>query len=82
MNSKEWINNNLNVVPFRINEWDEPVDAISWISPQGYQIYTFVDAFVEMFGLAIEDAIENGNDVRQAIKDSDPDNMKGFNEIL
>ncbi|MGN7359447.1 hypothetical protein ACTHPF_20600 [Paenibacillus sp. SAF-054] len=49
---------------------------------QYYGIYTPVDKFIEMFGDVIQAALDAGRDVKQAIRDSDPNNEKGFNELL
>ena len=47
-----------------------------------YGIYTPIDRFIEMFGDAIQAALDNGDDVREAIRATDPENEKGFNDIL
>ena len=45
-------------------------------------VLTPVNSFIEMFGEVIQTAIDNEEDVKQAIIDSDPDNTKGFNDLL
>lgn len=47
-----------------------------------YVIGVKLDTFLEMFGDEIQRALDNGGDVRQSIKDSDPDNELGYNNLI
>ncbi|SDC86689.1 hypothetical protein SAMN05428987_3099 [Paenibacillus sp. CF095] len=78
MTSTDWINSNYLVV-------NDPYVGKSVYWGNGviyYGILTPVVKFIEMFGDAIQGAIDSQADVKQAIRDSDPDNSKGFNNIL
>ncbi|GGH28524.1 hypothetical protein [Paenibacillus segetis] len=58
-------------------------ECIVWgSSDMYYGIYTPIDKFEKMFGAVIQNALDTGSDVKQAIRDSDADNTKGFNDIL
>ncbi|WP_163538316.1 hypothetical protein [Gracilibacillus sp. YIM 98692] len=67
MTSREWIETNLVVN----NE-----DAIDW----GNGIFTPVDNFVDFFDVDIQNALDNNDDVIQAIKNND--DGKGFYDLI
>ena len=70
MSSEEWLENN-----FRISE---EYNAISW----GDGLYTDIPVFLDMFGDIIRAALNTEEDPKQAIRDSDPNNAKGYNNLL
>lgn len=70
--TEQWINANFNVEPGPFG------DAIDW----GNGVHTPVSAFITMFGDVIQTALTAGTDPKQAIIASDPENIKGFNDLL
>lgn len=78
MTPEQWIHENYYVVDHEIMG-----TIIVWGNQQGfYGIYTPVDKFIDMFESPMQEALQDGKDVKQAIRDSDPENKRGFNEIL
>ena len=74
----EWIRSN-----YTVGTLDILGECIVWGNGLLYYgIYTPIDRFIEMFGEVMQEALDSGSDVKQAIRDSDPDNVKGFNDIL
>ncbi|MCM3783664.1 hypothetical protein M3231_11835 [Neobacillus mesonae] len=74
----DWIKQN-----YTIGTLDVIGECIVWGNGfQYYGIFTPVDKFVEMFGETIRNALENGEDVKEAIRNSDPGNLRGFNDII
>lgn len=67
----EWIRSNLMI----LIDKDEG-EVIDW----GNGVFTPVGVFVDMFGEIIQNAINNDQDVRQAIRDND--NNRGFANLL
>lgn len=43
---------------------------------------TPIPAFIDMFGTAIQTALDSGTNPIQAINDSDPQNTLGFNDLI
>ncbi|OAB39156.1 hypothetical protein PMSD_04285 [Paenibacillus macquariensis subsp. defensor] len=75
---KEWIVNNYTT-------GDIPITGtcIAWGQENfSYGVYTSIDNFIVLFGTVIQSALDNGVDVKQAIRDSDPENSLGFNDYL
>ena len=70
MTAEQWIRANLTVIH------DGYEDVIDW----GNGIYTPVGIFVTMFGTVIQDAIDTGSDVREAIRNND--NGRGFASLV
>ncbi|GJM78898.1 hypothetical protein HMSSN139_13940 [Paenibacillus sp. HMSSN-139] len=86
--ARQWIFDNYDTVDW-YREVFEPTygegygDCITW--PSRADIYTPVGAFLEMFGEAIEQALAEGKDdvwIKQAIRDIDPENNRGYNNLL
>lgn len=78
MSEEQWIKQN-----YTTGTLDILGECIVWGNgTQYYGIYTPVDKFIEMFGGVIKTALDNGDDVKEAIRASDPENGKGFNDIL
>lgn len=75
---ESWIRNN-----YLVGTLQFVGDCIVWGNGTIYYgIYTPIGKFIEMFGEAIQGALDSGSDVKQAIRESDPENIKGFNDIL
>lgn len=78
MTPEQWVRENYYVV-----NNDIMGTVIVWGNEQGFiGVYTPIDKFVEMFGEAMQTAINAGKDVKQAIREADPENMRGFNDLL
>ncbi|MFU1798703.1 hypothetical protein ACM1RC_33025 [Paenibacillus azoreducens] len=78
MTPNEWIRANYYVV-----DHDIMGTVIVWGNQQGfYAIYTPIDKFIEFFEVPMKEALQARTDVKQAIRDSDPENVRGFNELL
>ncbi|MGF7045673.1 hypothetical protein J2T13_000133 [Paenibacillus sp. DS2015] len=78
MLAKEWLEKN-----YYISDSSAMGRVIVWGNEQGYYgIYTPIIKFIEMFGDAIQNALDNGEDVKQGIRDSDPENLLGFKDLL
>lgn len=78
MTPKDWIMDNYTVVDNNVMG-----NIIVWGNQQGfYAIYTPIDKFIELFEKPMQEAIQAGTDVKQAIRDYDPENKRGFNQIL
>lgn len=75
----QWINDNYMT-------FHDPVtgkDSIYWGNGLIYYgIVTPVEVIVRLHGEAINEALEIGTDVKKAIRENDPENRYGFNEIL
>ncbi|BFH63892.1 hypothetical protein [Paenibacillus azoreducens] len=79
MTPESWVRSNYYVID------DHPImgNIIVWENQQGfYAIYTPIDKFIELFEKPMQEAIQAGTDVKQAIRDYDPENERGFNELL
>jgi hypothetical protein len=75
---ENWIKQN-----YMVGTLDVLGDCIVWGNGYiFYGIYTPIDKFIDMFGDAIQAALDTGRDVREAIREADPDNEKGFNDII
>lgn len=77
MSPETWIRENYHVFVGSMGT------TIAWgngLVLSGY--YTPVDKFIEMFGGVMQTAINDNNDVKQAIRGSDPENVYGFNDIM
>ena len=72
---KEWIKNNLITA-------DLDNTTVIVFNLETYTISVEMDAFIDFFGEVIQTALDNGEDVIQAIKDSDPNNELGYNDII
>lgn len=48
----------------------------------GIVIGVKMTTFIDMFGGAIHQALLDGLDVKQAIRDGDPDNELGYNDLI
>lgn len=78
MSAYEWVKNN-----YMTGSLDVIGECIVWGDGRMfYGIYTPIDKFIEMFGGVIQSAIDNGEDVKEAIRAADPDDARGFNNIL
>lgn len=78
MTPEQWVKDNYYVIDHEIMG-----TIIVWGNQVGfYGIYTPVDKFVDMFGEHMQEAIDAGNDVKQSIRDADPENRRGFNNLL
>lgn len=76
--SEQWIREN-----YLVGEVPLLGECIAWGKANTYfGVYTPIDKFLLMFGDIIEQALSNNKDVKQAIRDSDPENIKGFNDII
>lgn len=47
-----------------------------------FDAIVMVDIFIEMFGVAIQKAIDNGTDVMEEIREFDPENKWGYNNLI
>ncbi|MDU4696382.1 MAG: hypothetical protein E6Y08_11240 [Paenibacillus sp.] len=74
INAEQWLRSTYEIVQ---PEWDDK-DTIYW----GNGIYTTISNFLLMFGEVIQLALDDNQDVKEAIRNSDPQNVKGFNDIL
>ncbi|WP_036127319.1 hypothetical protein [Lysinibacillus sphaericus] len=78
MTTEEWIQENL--------IFDRKKEEIVFNSEDdifgGIVIGVKMTTFIDMFGEAIQQALLDGLDVKQAIRDSDPDNELGYNNLL
>ncbi|OZB98004.1 hypothetical protein [Paenibacillus sp. XY044] len=76
--AEQWLRGN-----YLVGEMPIIGESIAWNDGINYYgIYTPVTAFLQLFGDVIQIALINRVDVKQAIRDSDPDNEKGYNDIL
>ncbi|WP_145137090.1 MULTISPECIES: hypothetical protein [Paenibacillus] len=78
MTAKEWIEKTYTVV-----NHDLMGQVIVWGNQIGfYGIYTPVEKFLEMYEDVIQTALDLEEEVKPALRESDPNNMRGFNEII
>lgn len=70
----DWINKNL-LVTVAGDEIIFPIDST-------VNILTPLSAFTGFFGEAITTALNGGTDVKESIRNSDPENVLGFNDYI
>ena len=73
MTTEEWIRSH-----FHISALDDEI----LIQHDYYVVGIYIDKFIGFFGAAIQKALDNNFDVIQAIKESDPNNELGYNDII
>jgi len=78
MTTEEWIQENL----IFDRKKDEVVFNLEDDVFGGIVIGVKIDTFIDMFGEAIQQALLDGSDVKQAIRDSDSDNELGYNDLI
>lgn len=73
MTVEEWIRWNFNL----------DRDAVEILIPVDYYVVgVLISEFIRMFGKAIQDALDKDTDVISSIKDSDPNNDLGYNNLI
>lgn len=47
-----------------------------------YTVVTLIDDFIELFNEPIQKAMENGTDLMDEIRSFDPENKRGYNNLI